>query len=108
MSFKKVIVIDFETTGMSNDKRAVEIAWFELNQKLEIVDERSSLINPQIPIPRAATAVHGITDQMVHDQPTLDEFMIEKNRNPFINEEVCVVAHNLSFDLPLFRKYCEG
>lgn len=108
MSFKKIIVIDFETTGMSSDKRAVEIAWFELNRKLEIVDERSSLINPQIPIPRAATAVNGITDQMVNDQPTLDEFMIEKNRNPFINEEVCVVAHHLSFDLPLFRKYCGG
>ena len=79
-----------------------------MNRKLEIVDERSSLINPQIPIPRAATAVNGITDQMVNDQPTLDEFMIEMNQNPFIDEEVCVVAHNLSFDLPLFRKYCGG
>lgn len=108
MSFEKIIVIDFETTGVSSDKRAVEIAWFELNRKLEIVDEKSSLINPQIPIPRGATAVHRITDQMVHDQPTLDEFMIEMNQNPFIDEEVCVVAHNLSFDLPLFRKYCGG
>ena len=108
MSFEKIIVIDFETTGVSSDKRAVEIAWFELNRKLEIVDEQSSLINPQIPIPRRATAVHKITDQMVHDQPTLDEFMIEMNQNPFIDEEVCVVAHNLSFDLPLFRKYCGG
>lgn len=108
MSFEKIIVIDFETTGVSSDKRAVEIAWFELNRKLEIVDEKSSLINPQIPIPRGATAVHRITDQMVHDQPTLDEFMIEVNQNPFIDEEVCVVAHNLSFDLPLFRKYCGG
>ena len=106
MSFKKIIVIDFETTGVSNDKRAVEIAWFELNRKLEIIDERSSLINPQIPIPSAVTAIHGITDQMVHDQPTLDEFMIKRERNPFINTEVCVVAHNLSFDLPLFRQYC--
>ena len=108
MSFEKIIVIDFETTGVSSDKRAVEIAWFELNRKLAIVDEQSSLINPQIPIPRRATAVHKITDQMVHDQPTLDEFMIEMNQNPFIDEEVCVVAHNLSFDLPLFRKYCGG
>jgi hypothetical protein len=32
MSFEKIIVIDFETTGVSSDKRAVEIAWFELNR----------------------------------------------------------------------------
>ena len=34
--------------------------------------------------------------------------MIQMNRNPFIDEKVCVVAHNISFDLPLFRKYCGG
>jgi DNA polymerase III alpha subunit (gram-positive type) len=108
MSFEKIIVIDFETTGISGDKRAVEIAWFELNRNLEIVDERSSLINPQIPIPKRASDVHGITDRDVRDQPTLDEFMIQMNQNPFIDEKVCVVAHNISFDLPLFRKYCGG
>jgi len=108
MGFEKIIVIDFETTGISGDKRAVEIAWFELNRNLEIVDERSSLINPQISIPKRASDVHGITDLDVRDQPTLDEFMIQMNRNPFIDEKVCVVAHNLSFDLPLFRKYCGG
>ena len=74
MSFEKIIVIDFETTGVSSDKRAVEIAWFELNRKLEIVDEQSSLINPQIPIPRRATAVHKITDQMVHDLPLFRKY----------------------------------
>lgn len=108
MSFEKIVVIDFETTGISDDKRAVEIAWFELNRNLEIVDERSSLINPQIPIPKRASDVHGITDNDVRDQPTLDEFMIQMNHNPFIDEKVCVVAHNISFDLPLFRKYCGG
>jgi DNA polymerase III alpha subunit (gram-positive type) len=108
MSFEKIVVIDFETTGISDGKRAVEIAWFELNRNLEIVDERSSLINPQIPIPKRASDVHGITDNDVRDQPTLDEFMIQMNHNPFIDENVCVVAHNISFDLPLFRKYCGG
>ena len=108
MTFKKIIVIDFETTGISSDKRAVEIAWFELNRSFEIVGEQSSLINPEIPIPKRASSVHGIYDHDVLDQPTLDEFMIKLNRNPFIEEKVCVVAHNLAFDLPLFQKYCGG
>ena len=47
--FDRLVVIDFETTGTSRNKRAVEIAWFELNKNLEIIDEQSSLINPTAP-----------------------------------------------------------
>jgi DNA polymerase III epsilon subunit family exonuclease len=106
--FKKIVVIDFETTGLSSKKRAVEVAWFELNEKFEIIDEQSSLINPMIPIPPDASNIHGITDEMVADSPTLDEFVEDICGNPFASSDVCVVAHNLAFDLPLFRKYCGG
>ena len=104
--FDRIVVIDFETTGTSRDKRAVEVAWFELNKNLEIIDEQASLINPMIPIPWEVIAIHGITDDMVKDSPTLDEFIVDIHEDTFANSSVCVVAHNLSFDLPLFRKYC--
>ncbi len=106
MEIDHFVVIDFETTGLSSKKRAVEVAWFELNKKFEIVDEQSSLINPMIPIPLDASKIHGITDEMVAESPTLDEFIEDINQNPFASSNVCVIAHNLSFDLPLFRKYC--
>ena len=104
--FDRIVVIDFETTGTSRDKRAVEVAWFELNKNLEIIDEQASLINPMIPIPWEVIAIHGITDDMVKDSPTLDEFIVDIQQDTFANSSVCVVAHNLSFDLPLFKKYC--
>ena len=107
-SYEKIVVIDFETTGLSSKKRAVEVAWFELNEKFEIIDEQSSLINPMIPIPSDASNIHGITDEMVADSPTLDEFVEDICGNPFASSNVCVIAHNLAFDLPLFRKYCGG
>lgn len=53
--YEKIVVIDFETTGLSSKKRAVEVAWFELNEKFEVIDEQSSLINPMIPIPSDAS-----------------------------------------------------
>lgn len=104
--FDRIVVIDFETTGTSRDKRAVEVAWFELNKNLEIIDEQASLINPMIPIPWEVIAIHGITDDMVKDSPTLDEFIVDIQQDTFANSSVCVVSHNLSFDLPLFKKYC--
>ena len=104
--FDRIVVIDFETTGTSRDKRAVEVAWFELNKNLEIIDEQASLINPMIPIPWEVIAIHGITDDMVKDSPTLDEFIVDIHQDTFANSSVCVVAHNLPFDLPLFEKYC--
>ena len=104
--FDRIVVIDFETTGTSRDKRAVEVAWFELNKNLEIIDEQASLINPMIPIPWEVIAIHGITDDMVKDSPTLDEFIVDVQEDTFANSSVCVVAHNLSVDLPLFKKYC--
>jgi len=106
MAFDRVVAIDFETTGMSRDKRAVEIAWFELDFDLGIINEEQSLINPMMPIPREVTAIHGITDDMVANSPTLDRFILEMNQNTFASSNVCVIAHNLSFDLPLFQNYC--
>lgn len=108
MKIDRFVVIDFETTGLSSKKRAVEVAWFEMNESFKIIGEQSSLINPLIPIPIDASKIHGITDEMVAESPTLDEFIEDINQNPFASSNVCVIAHNLSFDLPMFRKYCGG
>jgi DNA polymerase III epsilon subunit-like protein len=108
MEIERIVAVDFETTGLSSSKRAVEVAWFELDEGLEIIDEKSSLINPMIPIPWDASRIHGISDEMVAASPTLDEFVEDICGNPFSSSNVCVIAHNLPFDLPLFRKYCGG
>jgi len=63
--------IDLETTGIdvTND-RIVEIAVVKIypDGKEEV---RCRRVNPTIPIPKEATAVHGITDEDVKDEPTL-------------------------------------
>jgi DNA polymerase-3 subunit epsilon len=90
------IYYDTETTGLSPEKnRLVEIAFFNA------VTERSfvSLINPKVPIPPEASAISGITDQMVADAPTFGELIPELLE--FCEGQTVLIAHNNdAFDQP--------
>ena len=64
---------DLETTGTNTaTDRVVEIAILKVapdgsQQKKRI------LLNPEMPIPKAASDIHGITDEMVKDAPTFKQ-----------------------------------
>ena len=76
------LIADVETTGVRTEDRVVEIAWIEVDNDLNIVDEVHSLIDPEMPIPAAASGVHHITDAMVADAPTISQFFeIVRGRN---------------------------
>jgi DNA polymerase-3 subunit epsilon len=64
-----ICFFDLETTGPHiNTDRIIEIAVIKLMPNGEII-RKSNLINPTIPIPAESTAIHGITDEQVRDQP---------------------------------------
>lgn len=64
-----VALIDVETTGREGaTDRIVEVG-IVIGRRGEILERRSWLINPGIPIPEESRAVHGITDEMVQGQP---------------------------------------
>lgn len=67
---KPLICFDLETTGIntSND-RIVEISYIKTFPDGK-TDKKTYLINPTIPIPAQASAIHGIYDKDVADQPT--------------------------------------
>jgi len=67
---KDIVIIDLETTGtdIASD-RIVQIACMKTSGDFKRIDEiKKYLINPGIPIPKSASDVHGITDEMVVDQ----------------------------------------
>ncbi len=88
------IYYDTETTGTRADKdRIIEIAAFDPEQKRTFVQ----LINPGMPIPKEATAIHGISDEMVKDAASWKEVGIAFAE--FCSGEVVLIAHNNdSFD----------
>ena len=70
---KPLAFIDLETTGVNPGlDRIVEIAIVKiLTDGTKSVKRK--LINPEIPIPKGASDVHGITDEMVKDAPTFKQ-----------------------------------
>lgn len=70
---KPIVFFDLETTGVNTSKdRIVQIALIKIYPNGE-QEQKSTLINPTIPIPAGATEVHGITDEMVKDAPTFSQ-----------------------------------
>lgn len=70
---RPIIFFDLETTGTDilND-RIVEISLIKVNPNGSEF-ERTRRINPEIPIPAEATAVHGISDADVADEPKFSQ-----------------------------------
>jgi DNA polymerase-3 subunit epsilon len=91
-----VLVIDFETTGLSPDHgdRAIEIGAV-LVQNNQIMDRFQSLINPKMRISSFIADYTGITNQMLKKAPPADEVM---HRFVGFMADHRLVAHNASFD----------
>lgn len=93
-------IIDVETTGGSfTAERLTEIAVY-LHDGKEIVDEFSTLINPEQPIPYMITRITGISNEMVADAPRFCEVA---RRIVEMTEGATFVAHNASFDYNFVR-----
>lgn len=88
--------LDLETTGLSpiGDK-IIEIAIIKIN-KDGSTETFQSLINPERPIPPITIDIHHITDQMVKNEPRIDE-VLPRAIN-FIGR-AAVIAHNAKFDM---------
>lgn len=86
---KRPIFYDTETTGVKSDKdRIIEIAAYDPIQDRTFV----SLVNPKMPIPKEATLIHHITDEMVADAPDFQK--VGQNFIDFCDGDVVLIAHN--------------
>ena len=96
MLAEPIVMIDFETTGMSPDQgdRITEVAALRI-QGGEIVDRYVTLINCNVRIPAFITQLTGITQAMVNKAPSVTEVM--PALLDFIGGDY-LAAHNASFD----------
>jgi ATP-dependent DNA helicase DinG len=89
------VVIDTETTGFDAKNCAIiEIAAVKWDKGL-IKEGFTSLINPGQPIPEEISDITGITDEMVKEQPLIQDVIPRLEK--FIGDAV-LVAHNAPFD----------
>jgi len=97
---------DIESTGLGKDAGIVEISWIETDSKFNEVARYGSLIKPGVPIQVGAMSVHRITEDMVKNAPTIEEFMQEQGF-PLDGEGTVLVAHQAAFDINFFGPWMQ-
>ncbi len=95
-------IIDLETTGINlGTDRIVEIAIVKIMPDDKKIVKRK-LINPEMPIPPASTAIHGITDEMVKDAPTFKQVANELKQ--FLDNCDLAGYNSNRFDIPMLAE----
>jgi len=96
---RPIVFFDLETTGVHvGSDRIVQICLIKVTpDQTETV--RNYLINPTIPIPPGATAIHGISDEMVKGKPTFRDLAGEIAA--FIGNSDLAGYNSNKFDVPL-------
>lgn len=96
MSCDSVVVLDFETSGMSPDygDRAIEIGAVRVSGGV-ITDEFQCLMNPGFRVNGFIEDFTGIDNEMLAEAPSCEKVMADFHQ--FLGDDN-LVAHNASFD----------
>lgn len=96
---KKAIVMDLETTGVTENDEVLQIS---------IIDEDGTILLNQYCKPENKTEwpiaekINGISFEMVKDKPTLKELLsIVEN---IINSSSLIIGYNVDFDLGFLKR----
>jgi len=96
---QRILVCDTETTGVDDPILITEVAWCEVEDDLDIVEEFCTLVNPGVPIPCVASGISGIRDEDVVDSPKITDI-------EFPEGEITFIGHNTPYDYPLLKPHC--
>jgi DNA polymerase-3 subunit alpha (Gram-positive type) len=102
--YKTFVVLDLETTGLDHrSERILEMGAVRL-EGMEIVDTYSTLVKPDVPIRHSSFRIHGISEEMVADQPAIEEVL--PGILEFLGDDP-FVAHNAIFDYSFLNEACK-
>ena len=99
---RPICFIDLETTGInvSTDK-IVEIAIVKIMPD-GTKQVKRKLVNPEMAIPKAASEIHGISDEMVKEAPTFKQIANEVKQ--FIELSDLAGYNSNRFDIPMLNE----
>lgn len=99
---KPICFFDLETTGINiTTDRVVEISILKVfpNGNKE---SKTWLVNPEMPIPAVVSAIHGVTDERVANEPTFKQLAPEINA--MIKDADLAGFNSNRFDIPLLAE----
>jgi len=99
---RPLALIDLETTGINiASDRIIEIFILKVNPDGTTLTKHK-LLNPEMPIPKESSDIHGITDDKVKDAPTFREVANELKQ--FIEHADIGGFNSNRFDVPLLME----
>jgi DNA polymerase-3 subunit epsilon len=103
---------DLETTGVSSFRDVpVSFGFVEHVRSTAGVETRTEggYVNPGVAIPAGASAIHGITNEMVSDAPALKEAVeaIAQRLGSIWATGGVIVGMNVSYDLTMIDSLCQ-
>ncbi|MDC8005452.1 3'-5' exonuclease [Aureisphaera galaxeae] len=99
---KPICFFDLETTGVNvASDRIVEISVLKVYPNGN-KESHTWRVNPTVPIPRGASDIHGITDDMVADEPTFKE--LAPKVHALMKESDLAGYNSNRFDIPLLAE----
>ena len=102
---RPLIALDMETTGTDPETARIVQICVGISTAPGEWSPFTTLVNPGAPIPAAATAVHGITDEMVADAPAVGDVLRNLERWwGSADGGTPVVAHHAAYDLTVLDR----
>ena len=99
---KPLCFFDLETTGINISKdRIVEISILKVSPNGS-EESKTWLVNPEMPIPKEVTEIHGISDADVADKPTFND--LAKEVYNMIKDSDLAGFNSNRFDIPLLAE----
>ncbi len=100
MNDRRYAIIDVETTGLHAVKEKITEIALILHDGSRVIEEFSTLLNPERKIPYRITQLTGINDQMVAGAP---KFYEVARQIVEMTESAIIVGHNVQFDYNFLR-----
>jgi DNA polymerase III subunit alpha, Gram-positive type len=98
---KTYCILDIETTGFDKDiDKITEIAVAKIKNG-KIIEEFTTFVNPERPIPKQVQELTHITEDMVNDAPKICDVI---NKFVEFTKDTILVGHNIYFDLSFLIK----
>tara|TARA_R110000851_G_scaffold179753_1_gene326914 strand:+ start:888 stop:1835 length:948 start_codon:yes stop_codon:yes gene_type:complete len=98
------MILDTETTGLSNSDRIVEISVLEMIDGIKTGRRFHKFLNPEIRITKKAQEIHKITNEKLENCEKFPE--IVKSLISFIGDAT-IIAHNSKFDMRMLNNELE-